>query len=43
MATTTHSAADVPAIRDVTAAAFATLEVSSHTEQFIVDALRAGA
>ena len=36
-----ETAADVPAIRDVTAAAFATLEVSSHTEQFIVDALRA--
>ena len=36
-----ETAADVNAIRDVTAAAFATLEISQHTEQFIVDALRA--
>jgi len=32
--------ADVGAIRDVTAAAFETLEISSHTEQFIIEALR---
>ena len=33
--------ADIDAIRDVTVAAFATLEISGHTEQFIVAALRA--
>ncbi len=33
--------ADAAAITDVTAAAFDTLEISSHTEQFIVEALRA--
>lgn len=33
--------ADIDAIRDVTVAAFRTLEVSNHTEQFIIDALRA--
>jgi putative acetyltransferase len=33
--------ADIAAIRDVTVAAFATLEISGHTEQFIVAALRA--
>lgn len=33
--------ADVDAISAVTAAAFATLEVSDHTEQFIIKALRA--
>ncbi len=33
--------ADIPAIRDVTAAAFETLAISSHTEQYIVAALRA--
>lgn len=33
--------ADVRAIAEVTAAAFATLEISSHTEPFIVEALRA--
>jgi putative acetyltransferase len=33
--------ADVDAIRDVTASAFETLEISSHTEQFIIAALRA--
>ncbi|MDO9466059.1 MAG: N-acetyltransferase [Thiobacillus sp.] len=33
--------ADVGAISDVTAAAFKTLEISNHTEQFIVAALRA--
>ncbi len=32
---------DVAAIRDVTVAAFKTLEISQHTEQFIVEALRA--
>jgi putative acetyltransferase len=33
--------ADVAAITDVTVAAFKSLEISSHTEQFIVEALRA--
>lgn len=33
--------ADIPAIFALTKEAFATLEISSHTEQFIVDALRA--
>lgn len=33
--------ADVDAIRDVTVSAFRTLDVSNHTEQFIIDALRA--
>ncbi len=33
--------ADVSAITDVTAAAFKTLEISNHTEQFIITALRA--
>lgn len=33
--------ADVSAIAEVTAAAFATLEISNHTEQFIIEALRA--
>jgi putative acetyltransferase len=32
---------DVRAITEVTAAAFKTLEISNHTEQFIVKALRA--
>jgi len=32
---------DVDAITEVTAAAFKTLEISSHTEQFIIAALRA--
>jgi putative acetyltransferase len=32
---------DRDAIREVTAAAFKTLEISNHTEQFIIDALRA--
>lgn len=36
-----ETAADVDAIRDVTVSAFATLEISGHTEQFIVAALRA--
>ena len=33
--------ADVAAIAEVTVAAFKTLEISNHTEQFIIDALRA--
>jgi putative acetyltransferase len=33
--------ADVSAIAEVTAAAFDTLEISNHTEQFIIAALRA--
>lgn len=33
--------ADATAIRDVTIAAFRTLEISNHTEQFIIEALRA--
>ncbi len=33
--------ADVGTIRDVTVSAFMTLEVSNHTEQFIIAALRA--
>jgi len=33
--------ADADAISDVTIAAFKTLEISSHTEQFIIEALRA--
>jgi putative acetyltransferase len=33
--------ADVPAITEVTIAAFDTLEISDHTEQFIIVALRA--
>lgn len=32
---------DVNAIRDVTAAAFKTLDISNHTEHFIIEALRA--
>ena len=32
---------DVGAIREVTSAAFKTLEISNHTEQFIIEALRA--
>ncbi|HUU04100.1 MAG TPA: N-acetyltransferase [Myxococcota bacterium] len=32
--------ADLRAIADVTVAAFKTLEISNHTEQFIIDALR---
>ncbi len=36
-----ETAADVGAIRDVTVSAFTTLEISNHTEQFIVAALRA--
>ena len=33
--------ADVSAITEVTVAAFKTLEISNHTEQFIIEALRA--
>jgi len=33
--------ADVAAITEVTIAAFKTLEISNHTEQFIIKALRA--
>ncbi len=33
--------ADAAAITDVTMAAFNTLEISNHTEQFIIEALRA--
>ncbi len=33
--------ADVNAITNVTVAAFKTLEISNHTEQFIIEALRA--
>ena len=33
--------ADVSPIREVTVAAFKTLEISNHTEQFIIEALRA--
>ncbi len=36
-----ETAADVAAITEVTVAAFATLEISRHTEQFIIAALRA--
>lgn len=36
-----ETAADVDAIGDVTVSAFETLEISSHTEQFIIAALRA--
>ena len=31
---------DIEAISDVTIAAFQTLEISNHTEQFIIEALR---
>ncbi|HVL35879.1 MAG TPA: N-acetyltransferase [Burkholderiales bacterium] len=36
-----ETAADAGAIAEVTEAAFRTLEVSNHTEQFIIEALRA--
>jgi len=36
-----ETAADVSVITDVTVAAFKTLEISNHTEQFIIAALRA--
>ncbi len=35
-----ETGADIEAISQVTRAAFATLEISKHTEQFIIDALR---
>jgi putative acetyltransferase len=37
----TETDADISAITEVTIAAFQTLEISNHTEQFIIDALRA--
>jgi putative acetyltransferase len=37
----TETDADISAITEVTIAAFETLEISNHTEQFIIDALRA--
>lgn len=36
-----ETASDVDAIREVTVSAFKTLAISSHTEQFIIEALRA--
>jgi putative acetyltransferase len=36
-----ETSADVGMISEVTVAAFKTLEVSNHTEQFIIEALRA--
>lgn len=36
-----ESEADIGAITDVTVAAFNTLEISNHTEQFVIEALRA--
>lgn len=37
----TETAADIEAINEVTIAAFTTLKISNHTEQFIIAALRA--
>ena len=37
----TETSADIEAITKVTSAAFETLEISNHTEQFIIEALRA--
>ncbi|MGD8881771.1 MAG: N-acetyltransferase [Desulfobacterales bacterium] len=37
----TETSADIDAITDVTTSAFETLEISNHTEQFIIEALRA--
>lgn len=37
----TETSADIDAITNVTSAAFETLEISNHTEQFIIQALRA--
>jgi putative acetyltransferase len=37
----TETSADIDAITEVTVAAFKTLEISNHTEQFIIAALRA--
>ena len=36
-----EAAADIAAIRDITIAAFSTLAISNHTEQFVIEALRA--
>jgi putative acetyltransferase len=36
-----EAAADIAAIRDVTIEAFSTLAISNHTEQFVIEALRA--
>ena len=36
-----ETSADIGAITEVTIAAFETLEISNHTEQFIIEALRA--
>jgi putative acetyltransferase len=36
-----ETGADIAAIAEVTSAAFETLEISQHTEQFIIEALRA--
>ena len=36
-----ETTADIPAINTVTSAAFNTLPISNHTEQFIIEALRA--
>ena len=37
-----ETSGDVSAISEVTIAAFNTLEISNHTEQFVIEALRAG-
>ena len=37
----TETSADIDAITEVTIAAFAALEISNHTEQFMIEALRA--
>jgi len=37
-----ETSSDVSAISEVTVAAFNTLEISNHTEQFIIEVLRAG-
>lgn len=37
-----ETSVDVSAISEVTIAAFSTLEISNHTEQFVIEALRAG-
>jgi putative acetyltransferase len=36
-----ETVADVSTISELTVAAFKTLEISSHTEQFVIEALRA--
>ena len=35
-----EEAADIPVISELTIAAFETMEISNHTEQFIIEALR---